>query len=95
MLLILRIKLEKEQEMQKERNIVEGKYPKNCWNKIIPVSYTHLDTKKGLNWYDYGARHYDAALGRFTTVDHSVENYYSTSPFTYCLNNSLNYIVAP
>ena len=35
MLLILRIKLEKEQEMQKERNIVEGKYPKNCWNKII------------------------------------------------------------
>ena len=21
--------------MQKERNIVEGKYPKNCWNKII------------------------------------------------------------
>ena len=35
MLLILRIKLEKEQEMQKERNSVEGKYPKKGWKKII------------------------------------------------------------
>ena len=59
-----------------------------------PYKYNgkEYDSKKGLNWYDYGARHYDAALGRFTTVDPSVENYYSTSPFTYCLNNSLNYI---
>ena len=59
-----------------------------------PYKYNgkEYDSKKGLNWYDYGARHYDAVLGRFTTVDPSVENYYSTSPFTYCLNNSLNYI---
>ena len=59
-----------------------------------PYKYNgkEYDSKKGLNWYDYGARYYDAVLGRFTTVDPSVENYYSTSPFTYCLNNSLNYI---
>ena len=61
---------------------------------LFAVKYNgkELDAKKGLNWYDYGARHYDAALGRFTTVDPSAENYYSTSPFTYCLNNPLNYI---
>ena len=61
---------------------------------VQPYKYNgkELDAKKGLNWYDYGARHYDAALGRFTTVDPSAENYYSTSPFTYCLNNPLNYI---
>ena len=61
---------------------------------VQPYKYNgkEYDGKKGLNWYDYGARHYDAALGRFTTVDPSAENYYSTSPFTYCLNNPLNYI---
>ena len=61
---------------------------------VQPYKYNgkELDAKKGVNWYDYGARHYDAALGRFTTVDPSAENYYSTSPFTYCLNNPLNYI---
>ena len=61
---------------------------------VQPYKYNgkELDAKKGLNWYDYGARRYDAALGRFTTVDPSAENYYSTSPFTYCLNNPLNYI---
>ena len=61
---------------------------------VQPYKYNgkELDAKKGLNWYDYGSRHYDAALGRFTTVDPSAENYYSTSPFTYCLNNPLNYI---
>ena len=46
-----------------------------------PYKYNgkEFDTKKGLNWYDYGARHYDAALGRFTTNDRFAEKYYSIS----------------
>ena len=51
-----------------------------------------LDTKNGLNWYDYGARHYDPALGRFTTVDPMAEKYYSTSLYTYCGNSPMNRI---
>ena len=56
---------------------------------VQPYKYNgkELDTKKGLNWYDYGARHYDAALGRFATVDPSSESYYEISPYTYCGNN--------
>ena len=51
-----------------------------------------LDTKKGLNWYDYGARQYDPALGRFTAVDPLTEKYYVMSPYTYCGNNPIKYI---
>ena len=61
---------------------------------VQPYKYNgkELDTKKGLNWYDYGARHYDAAVGRFTTVDPMAEKYYSTSPYTYCINNPIMHI---
>ena len=59
-----------------------------------PYKYNgkEFDTKKGLNWYDYGARYYDAALGRFTTVDPSSENYYAFNPYSYCVNNPIKYI---
>ena len=61
---------------------------------IQPYKYNgkEFDTKKGLNWYDYGARHYDAVLGRFMAVDPLAEKYYSTNPFAYCLNNLLKYV---
>ena len=48
--------------------------------------------KKGLNLYDYGARMYDAALGRFTTNDRFAEKYYSMSPYQYGANNPLKHI---
>lgn len=51
-----------------------------------------LDRKGGLDWYDYGARHYDAALGRWHTVDLMAEKYYGISPYSYCMNNPIKYI---
>ena len=59
-----------------------------------PYKYNgkELDTKQGLNWNDYGARHYDAALGRFTTNDPLAEKYYSMSPYTYCADNPVKFI---
>ena len=40
-------------------------------NSMQPYKYNgkELDTKKRLNWYDYGAKHYDAIWERFNTVD--------------------------
>ncbi|WP_270439471.1 RHS repeat domain-containing protein [Bacteroides bouchesdurhonensis] len=54
-----------------------------------PYKYNgkELDEKNGLIWYDYGARHYDAAIGRFTTIDPLLEDSYFVNPYAYCLNN--------
>ena len=61
---------------------------------VQPYKYNgkELDTKNGLNWYDYGARHYDAALGRWFVADPLSNNHYGISPYSYCLNNPMKYI---
>ena len=58
---------------------------------VQPYKYNgkELDTKKSLNWYDYGARHYDATLGRFVTQDRFAEKYSTLSPYQYGANNPI------
>ena len=46
----------------------------------------------GLDEYDYGARGYYAAIGRWTSVDPLSEKNYSWSPYVYCDNNPIRYI---
>jgi len=51
-----------------------------------------LDTSTGL--YNYGARLYDSAIGRFLSVDPVVANLYdpqTLDPYAYCRNNPLIY----
>ncbi len=59
-----------------------------------PYKYNgkELDQLFGVNLYDYGARQYDPALARFTSMDPLAEKYYSISPYTYCLNNPVRFI---
>ena len=59
-----------------------------------PYKYNgkEFDNKKGLNWYDYGARHYDAVLGRFITVDALYDKHFKVSPYVYCGNEPVGRI---
>lgn len=50
------------------------------------------DTMHGLNEYDYGARQYDPAIARFTSMDPLCEKYYHISPYAYCGGNPVNAI---
>ena len=45
-----------------------------------------------LNWYSYGARFYDPALGRFHCLDPYAATFCTLTPYHYCANNPIKYI---
>ena len=66
----------------------------NSSTSIQPYKYNgkELGRKNELDWYDYGARHYDVMLARWHTIDLLAEKYNSFNPYNYCGNNLIRYI---
>lgn len=46
-----------------------------------------LQSEFGIEMYDFGARNYDPAIGRWMNVDPLAEKYYGINPYAYVFNN--------
>ncbi|WP_262712111.1 RHS repeat-associated core domain-containing protein [Flavobacterium salilacus] len=57
---------------------------------VVAQSYKYngkeLQDELGLDWYDYHARNYDPAIGRWFNIDPLAERYYQLSTYTYVGN---------
>ncbi|HOY19142.1 MAG TPA: DUF6443 domain-containing protein [Haliscomenobacter sp.] len=72
----------------------EGAFMNDAAAKDTKYQYNgkELNDDFGLNWSDYGARWYDAAIGRFGSTDRFAEKYSLMTPYQYAANNPIKFI---
>lgn len=56
-----------------------------------PYTYNGKEEQNelGLSWHDFGARNYDASLGRWMNLDPMAEDFYDWSPYNYSYNSPI------
>ncbi|WP_280935178.1 DUF6443 domain-containing protein [Aquimarina sp. 2201CG14-23] len=85
-------------EIREEKNYYPFGLQHKGYNDTVlsehPYGYNGKEEQAelGLNWIDYGARNYDASLGRWMNLDPLAEVYHTDTPYVYVLNNPLSFI---
>ena len=66
----------------------------NSTNPLLKYKYNgkEYQDELGLNVYDYGARNYDPALGRWMNIDPLAEKFFDDTPYNYALNNPVFFL---
>lgn len=87
---------------QENYNVTKKQYEKyggepelvTCVNCAYKYKYNgkELQDELGLNFYDYGARNYDPALGRWMNIDPLAELGRRWSPYSYAMDNPVFFI---
>ena len=85
-------------EIIEENNYYPFGLKHNGYNDYLPITNKYnyngkeLQDELGLNFYDYGARNYDPAIGRWMNIDPLAEKSRRFNPYTYALNNPVYFI---
>ncbi|SHF74702.1 DUF6443 domain-containing protein [Flavobacterium defluvii] len=95
----IRLSYDKTLVIKEENNYYPFGLKQNGYNNVksgVENKYKYngkeLQDELGLNFYDYGARNYDPALGRWMNYDPLAEKSRRFNPYTYALNNPVYFI---
>jgi len=79
---------------QNESTVLKKPGPIVKYEPVYKYKYNgkEYQDELGLNQYDYGARNYDPALGRWMNIDPLASKYESFSTYNYCLNNPVFFV---
>ncbi|NUM65050.1 RHS repeat-associated core domain-containing protein, partial [candidate division KSB1 bacterium] len=77
--------------------LLAGRTKKRTWSDSQAVAKNKFTGKEwddefGVNWNYFGARYYDAEIGRFFARDRFADKYPSLTPYHYAGNNPLKFI---
>lgn len=61
-------------------------------NNYFNYNGKELDKSLGLEWLDFGARNYDASIGRWMNIDPAADVLESSSQYVYALNSPIVYL---
>ena len=74
------------------RNRVQAAYSTVAPDNDYRYNGKELNGDYGIGLHDYGARWYDAATSRFTSIDRFAEDFSFQSPYAYAQNNPILYV---